>query len=129
MNHQLDNQTEKKFSTERTNEKNAFEFPTEFNGQIGISENRNLMKLRITSDKLWMSAFDIIEIVGGQIKNSLSKTWDRIKIEYHSEVIDFQFSGQGQKKTPCIRYKINEIQELIKLFLPGTRMRCMKHLV
>ncbi|MDD4938247.1 MAG: hypothetical protein PHX34_04525 [Candidatus Shapirobacteria bacterium] len=60
-------------------------------------------ELRITDDKQWVSAFDLIKLVGEQ-RNPKS-TWERIENQY-PEVLTFcqyiKFKGRGQKDTDVL---------------------------
>src|SRR6185437_785220 len=71
----------------------------------GIFQGRE-REIRITPDRKWVSAIDVISVVGGQ-KNPKS-VWERIKNSV-SEVVAFcdrvKFSGPGQKDTPVINAK------------------------
>ncbi|MDD4938242.1 MAG: hypothetical protein PHX34_04500 [Candidatus Shapirobacteria bacterium] len=68
----------------------------------GIFSGRET-ELRITDDKKWVSAFDLIKLVGDQ--KQPHKTWYDIEI-HHPEVytfcINFKFKGSGQRETPVL---------------------------
>lgn len=73
---------------------------------------------RITNE--YVSVYDIIILATGQSKNSVTKTWVRLKETYGEEVAafcrDLKFSGPGQRETPCVNAK-----GLVKLLMliPG----------
>ena len=63
--------------------------------------------LRITEDRQWVSAFDVIQMVGEQ--KNFRTIWDRIEKNNETEVVPkwyyFKFPGSGQRDTPCVNAK------------------------
>ncbi len=77
-------------------------------------------KLRITPDKQWVSAIDLIRVIGDQ-KNPHS-TWERIYNEHENEVLAFcenlKFKGRGQRETSVINAKG---VVLLLMWIPGEK--------
>ncbi|MDD4938240.1 MAG: hypothetical protein PHX34_04490 [Candidatus Shapirobacteria bacterium] len=73
-----------------------------FNGMFTGRET----ELRITDAKQWVSAFDLIKLVGDNINPR--KTWNDIETRF-PDVVTFcyniKFKGRGQKDTPVLNAK------------------------